>query len=239
MRPDVLRQIRGGKTVSVPTVIVTAHADDETLGMGGTLGLFQHACLVQLTDCGRARHLERHAACAAAAWTMPVIDCEAPDHGVHLHGAAILSRIQTFLADAEAVFTHPYEGGHPDHDSAAFLVQTACERLGAAAPMRYEFASYHFDGQRRAAGDFYPRGQSDITRVPITGDRLEAKRRALACYGSQASIVRWFNPALECYRPAPTYRFDRGPQVPACLYERKGWPLSNAAWLATIKQVAA
>jgi LmbE family N-acetylglucosaminyl deacetylase len=45
-----------------------------------------------------------------------------------------------------AIFTHAYEGGHPDHDAAAFAVHCAVglvSRRGTPAPVVNEFTSYH------------------------------------------------------------------------------------------------
>jgi LmbE family N-acetylglucosaminyl deacetylase len=242
----VLHRLRTGIQPSARTVIVVAHPDDETLGLGGSLGLFLDATVVQVTTGAKAgqssamRRGEREAAFAAAGWTTPVIECHVPDQAVHEHLDELIDVLRVMLADADVVWTHPYEGGHHDHDSLAFLVQTVCDRLQQQqghAPDRLEFASYHWNGTTRIAGAFDPPGDRSVVSVGLTGTRLAQKRAASAAYVSQAGIVRWFPADREVYRPAPRYDFHRAP-AHGCLYERKRWPLTHQAWQAAIARAA-
>jgi LmbE family N-acetylglucosaminyl deacetylase len=53
----------------------------------------------------------------------------------------MIEYLELQLRNVSAVITHPYEGGHPDHDACAFAVQYAARRLkkaGHAAPARLE-----------------------------------------------------------------------------------------------------
>jgi LmbE family N-acetylglucosaminyl deacetylase len=240
----VLHRLRHGIAPSARAVVVVAHPDDEVVGLGGSIGLFQDVTVVMLTGGGKGqpdgvaiRRAEREAAWRAADWTMPLIECDVPDQAVHAQAAALIAQLQIVISSALVVWTHPYEGGHPDHDAAAFIVQTACDRLvqrGQPAPERIEFASYHWNGVRRIAGEFYPPSDPAIVGVPIMGERLARKRRARDAYASQAAILRWFRDDRECYRPAPRYDFLRAPLAPGCLYERKKWALTHAEWTKAI-----
>ncbi len=245
----VLEQLARGRSVADRVVIVTAHPDDETLGLGGSLGLLPHATIVQVTDGAMddpdawtkagvtsreayadLRHDERVAAFTAAAWDLPWIGLGVTDQHTTRHLGTLPGLVALALAYADVVVTHPYEGGHPDHDSAAFAVQQACESM-AHPPDRLEFASYHWDGQRRIVGRFWP-PSAPVTGVLIRGEQLARKQRALAAYRSQHSVIRWFNPAVECYRIAPRYDFTHPPPPPACLYDRKAWQTTSAQWRA-------
>ncbi len=66
-----------------------------------------------------------------------------PDQETAFQLAAIVHELIPVLASAERVITHPYEGGHPDHDTAAFAVAAACARLarslGRASAPDYDF----------------------------------------------------------------------------------------------------
>ena len=67
------------------------------------------------------------------------------------------------------VFTHAYEGGHPDHDAAAFAVYAAC-RLVDAPPAIVEMPFYH-----RRDG---PACDRRISSAPLAGRRLFIRSRS-------------------------------------------------------------
>ena len=46
------------------------------------------------------------------------------------------------VEEAEQVITHPYEGGHPDHDACAFAARAAVRHSANKAKLM-EFTSYH------------------------------------------------------------------------------------------------
>jgi LmbE family N-acetylglucosaminyl deacetylase len=53
----------------------------------------------------------------------------------------------------DVVLTHAYEGRHPDHDAAAFVVQTAVQLARIEeGPMVVEMGSDHDDGGGLACG---------------------------------------------------------------------------------------
>ncbi len=244
---SVLAQLARGRSVDERVVIVTAHPDDETVSMGGALCLLPHATIVQVTDgaindpdawrkagvASRAayaalRQEERVAAFTAAEWDLPWIGLGLMDQATTPQLETLPGLLTLALAYADVVVTHPYEGGHLDHDSAAFAVQQACLTM-AHPPDRLEFASYHWDGRRRVTGRFWPPTET-VTGVILSGEVLARKQRALAAYTSQQSVIRWFNPAVECYRIAPIYDFSQPPPPPACLYDRKAWQTTSAQW---------
>jgi LmbE family N-acetylglucosaminyl deacetylase len=244
-----LRAMREGQLFDGPILIVTAHPDDETLGLGGALSLLPRASVLQITDGGHVdprmwarvgatsraeyaalRCTERAAAMVAGGWVVAFTDLNLPDQGAHAAAARVLTAVMAAAVDVDVIVTHPYEGGHPDHDTASWAVQAACDRLGARAPARAEFASYHWNGAQRIAGYFWPT-PAGVAAV-LTGDRLARKRRALAAYASQASVIRWFPVAQERYRRSPRYDFTARPPVPGIWYERRAfgeWAMWRAA----------
>ena len=82
----------------------------------------------------------------------------------------------------QAVITHAYEGGHPDHDAAAFAVRAAC-RLAAEPPPILEMALYHRRDGRLVSGEFLNPRKPGSTNPPAerltNGSRLSPGREIL------------------------------------------------------------
>lgn len=229
--------------------LVVAHPDDETLGLGASLRRFKRLTLIHLTD-GAPRDLAdaRRAGCASAeayadlrqreldealraAEARPIrrLAYAVPDQTLVHRLPEIVDRLAGDLAGCEAVVTHAYEGGHPDHDSAALAVQAACARLGDEAPVRLEFAGYHecADGLRCGVFADAPTlemecdcGQADLAR----------KSAALARHASQRDTLARVGFGPERLRLAPTYDFAAPPASGQALYDGYGWTLTAARW---------
>lgn len=243
----MLHRLATAPAVVDPVVLVVAHQDDETLALGARFAHLNRLTLIHLTDgapramrdaqaagfgtreaYAAARRLELDAALAAAgARPERRLNYDIVDQEVVLNLPALIERLTDDLAGQAAVITHPYEGGHPDHDGAAFAVQAACMRLGDAAPLRLEFAGYHLGPNEPATGVFFEGGG-----VVCTADDADRgrKRAALAAYPSQADVLALFPEADERLRLAPTYDFARPPAPGRALYDRYGWALNSARW---------
>lgn len=236
--------------LTMPTVmIVAAHPDDESIGAGSRLWQLTRTYVVHVTDgaprdpnvarrygfatreeYAEARRLELQEAMKLAG---------VPDSRLvwlgYTDGEASLRLVDLVLDIAqlidehrpEIVVTHPYEGGHTDHDAAAFAVHLACgilKREGVQPPAVLEMASYHDRDGHRVLQQFIPHAGADLEQREIVlpnHDRVR-KERMFASFYTQQGVLREFNSAIERYRPAPRYLFTRPPHPGRLNYEKYG-----------------
>ncbi len=241
-------------------VVAVAHPDDETIGAGGLLAAgapFLDLHVIHLTDgAPRDGHdpvarsfpswqsyaARRRAEAAAALCTagLPLSRWEGfgyADQQAMLHMAALARRMAQRLATLapEVVLTHPYEGGHPDHDAASFAVHAACAllaRAGRPVPAVVEMASYHNGGGTRTVQDFLPDGGRPVIAVELTALQRRVKARMMAVHRSQARRLVPFRVEVERFRRATPPDFTRPPHEGPLLYETWGAGLTGARWRA-------
>jgi LmbE family N-acetylglucosaminyl deacetylase len=227
-----------------PVVVVAAHPDDETAGAGALLGRLREPRVVHLTDgasqpAGAGREadvrIRRQEVLAALELAGIGADQTCTLHVAEREASLAMAYIALRLLDIfrklrpAAVLTHPYEGGHPDHDAAAFTVQAACARL-PDAPDIFEFACYHAaDGDTQAieTGRFLEGAGEPL--VLSEADR-ERKQRMIACFHTQLQRLRRFPLGVEVFRPAPVYDFTEPPHSGKLYYEHFDWGMSGERW---------
>ena len=247
---------------------MVAHPDDETIGAGALLARLPDVRVLHVTDGaprdpqfthGFAGSREEYAATRRqeldAAMALIGIG---PERLLLLRGIAdqeaglALPRIAREIAALcrelrpEVLLTHAYEGGHPDHDAAAFACRAAVELLrkdGEEPPAIVEMPFYHArpgttDSNDMVIQELLPAPEEvETRRVDLTPAEREIKKRMAGCFTTQLGIVQWFLPPIhETFRVAPAWDFTRPPHEGSLLYELWGFPITGERWREMARQ---
>jgi LmbE family N-acetylglucosaminyl deacetylase len=238
-----------------PVALIVAHPDDETIGAGGILPRMRLAGIIHVTDGAprnnadaRAAGFETHEDYARArrwelldALALACIRPDAtrgldiPDQEASLDMAGVARKLAALVSALRpgTVLTHPYEGGHPDHDATAFAVHAACA-LAAPPPEVCEFTSYHAfvrEGEARPAIEIGRFLAGDAGQaVTLTAEARERKQRMVDCYRTQTEMLRQFPVDVERFRPAPAYDFTRAAHPGKLFYENFPWGMTGERW---------
>lgn len=238
-------------------LIVVAHPDDEVLGAGALLGHYPDATVAHLTDGGgveestaRARGFrsradyvaERRKEVVAALSLAGVPEHQVRSLGIPDGEAGRLlvesARVIMGLLDEvqpDVVLTHPYEGGHSDHDATAFAVHLAVgvlRREGGKSPVILELTSYHNSDGERVRGKFIPHDEVRMRTVVLDDNQRALKADMLAAFSSQRDVVDKFGVKVERFRIAPRYIFTDAPHEGPLDYERRCVRITGTEWRA-------
>jgi LmbE family N-acetylglucosaminyl deacetylase len=238
-------------------MIVVAHPDDETIGIGGHLAGLGAARIVHVTDgaprdlmdaraygfetwqaYADTRRMELQQALAEAGLPPTVLTAlGCPDKEAAGNLASLAREMARLLADSGVGFvcTHPFEGGHPDHDATAFAVHAACHLLrrdGHQAPAIIEMAFYSAGPDGPVFQDFVPSPGSESIELHLTEAAFEQKSRMLASHRTQQRILGPFTARVERFRMAPAYDFLALPNSGRLYYESLPLGFDPAVWLS-------
>jgi LmbE family N-acetylglucosaminyl deacetylase len=207
-------------------LVVMAHPDDETVCLGARLGRFGTAHFIHVTDGAprneedsrahgfatvdeyrraRATELERAFGYAgvssATRESLGIPDQEASFQLVELTGH-VLERLRRYKP--EVVFTHPFEGGHPDHDACAFAVHHAVRLAGEQArPVIIEGGFYHARNGSVETGTFLPHVASPLEiSYELTPTDQQRKRELIRMFPDPAGDAQ----RLRCSPRALSHR---------------------------------
>jgi LmbE family N-acetylglucosaminyl deacetylase len=189
-----------------------------------------------------ARRRELEAAMAEAGIDpASLVAMDIPDQQAARSMASLARRLAWLFASGEARFvcTHPYEGGHPDHDATAFAVHAACRlmrREGRIAPRIIEFACYHSGPGGPVFQDFAPEPPAVSLEMPLDAKTLAIKRRMLACHVTQRRTLASFTATVERFRQAPEYDFRKLPNGGRLYYETLAFNFRGSDWPGLVDQ---
>ena len=243
------------ESISLPGLVIAAHPDDEIIGVGARLARWSKAGVVHTTDGApndmrdaralglatrdeyvalrrseRARALDLASVPLHQVHDLARVDGEASDDLIGL--TADLCGILR-AATPEVVVTHPYEGGHPDHDATAFAVHAAVALLGAAGasvPVIVEMTSYHLGPGGMVTGSFLPSSWWPAQVTALDESEQILKHRMLECHASQGTTLRQFRRDVEPVRLAPFYNFGTPPHAGTLFYECFPWWTTGVEW---------
>ncbi len=247
---------------------VFAHPDDETIALGARLGRFSTAHLVHGTDGAPQNEQDsrshgfgsleayRNARSKELEWALHLAGLDhvkgeylgIPDQQASFCLLPLTCRIFRLLEkhQPEVVFTHPYEGGHPDHDACAFAVHHAVALQGSSlqpVPLIVEAAFYHASPTGIATGTFLeplqdfdeqsgreqdsPKQSTHYAVLMLSPEERQRKQAMLACFTTQQETLRYFQLEQEQFRIAPAYDFRKPPHPGPVFYDQFPWGMTS------------
>ena len=241
-------------------VVLAAHPDDETIGLGIHLSEWgDQTLVVHLTDgsprqladarsagftCAQDYALARRMEALAAlrlAGIKPRRICRFgyTDQELTHNLSRVVSRLVTLFETLEpaSVLVHPYEGGHPDHDAASFAAASAV-KLASTKPVLLEFTSYFARNRRMVTSQFIPRPGIAVWDRTLTLEERQLKQKMLDAFGTQKGSLSNFAAEQEHIRIAPEYDYTLPANDGELLYELNGFDLTGAHWLKLARQAA-
>lgn len=236
-------------------MIVVAHQDDETLGAAAAMSDFRRVTLVHTTDgapsrkmarkrghptrvaYSKARLQEMHRALSHARIEIDFVSLGVRDQRAALEMPRLTRSLRELLGayKPDAILTHAFEGGHPDHDATAFAVHAAQKGFPSRIPI-FEVSGYHNAFGVEAYGIFIPRDEVQEITIRLTPHAIARKAAMLQEFVSQQKTTACFPMDYERFRPAPEYDFGMRPHEGKLFYERYPFGMTWRRWKRLVKK---
>jgi LmbE family N-acetylglucosaminyl deacetylase len=225
--------------------VLVAHPDDEAVGCCGLLQRMSDPIIVFATDgAPRSDHFWKSYGSREKYASVRAQESEQALNAIgvtHFHALCEDSPIadQELFVDLqrayqalgalieaempEALLSHSYEGGHPDHD--------VCSFLAAVAGSRYELPVWEMPLYHRAGGQVYRQefiAADKQSLIELSREELSHKREMYAAYKSQASVLADFMAPVERFRRMHRYDFGRAAHAGVLNYEAWQWPIKSS-----------
>jgi LmbE family N-acetylglucosaminyl deacetylase len=244
----------GDLNATTRCAVIVAHPADEIVGAGCLISKLvdvtilhvtngaphdaEDASKAGLTDSSEYASLRRRECLSALAIAnVPedrVVELNFPDHLASLHLTDLTRRIAAFLqhSGADIVVTHPYEGGHPDHDATAFATHSALRLLkenGLRPPVLFEMALHPSSDFKAKVPEFLG-ADGETTTLLLDERSLELKRRMFDCFETQRESLAISPIGPERFRKQQVYDFAAPPNEGRPHYENFDWAPSWKEW---------
>jgi N-acetylglucosamine malate deacetylase 2 len=234
-------------------LVLAAHPDDETIGASQLISRFPQSSVAFLTDgaprdtrfwsagvnssreaYAETRRTEAFRALGYAGVSgQSVFWLGGVDQEAVFEMRPLAERFTKLIGELNPgiVVTHAYEGGHPDHDSAAMVGRIAVSQLEDKYPLALlEMTSYHARDGHCVIGEFLDSGSSPELCFELSNNDRDRKRKMMDAHASQRLVLESFPIDREPLRPAPEYNFSEPPHEGKLWYECMGWPMTGARW---------
>ena len=244
--------------------VIVAHPADEVVGAGCLISKLVDVTVLHVTDGAHpdlresgvassrdheidGEALKRECKSALALAKVPedrIIDFDVPNHCASEHLADLTKRIAGFMqqSGADIVVTHPYEGGHPDHDATAFATHAALrlmKRNGFRPPVLFEMALHPSPDGNSKVPEFLPGADGEMTTLLLDERAAALKQKMFECFKSQRENLEVSPFGPERFRQPAAYDFTAPPQAGKLYYENFDWAPRSEEWRTRARQALA
>jgi LmbE family N-acetylglucosaminyl deacetylase len=246
---------------SQSVLVVMAHPDDEIIAAGALMARAPKTGVICLTngapreeryarhagfdnwiDYAQTRRGEAEAALALLRRDLAVSEAlEISDLELAFNIVPVARHLMKSLqAGFGHVVTHPYEGGHADHDATALIVHAACAlvaRLGGRPPVIVEAPFYNAASGAYVYGEFAPHADAGlVVQFDLSPEEQTLKDRMFACHSSQKDVLPLFGVSNERFRIAPRYHFSARPHQGEVGFNKLTPTITGRIWRAAAWQ---